>query len=75
MKPQFFARDCLVVCCLTSERSHMLQFWDGSGAVYLFIYLRSAIQCIRSRGARSSQGHYIKSAPVDLIQSETQFLC
>lgn len=37
-----------------------------------FCLLRSAVQCIR--GARSSQGHYIKSAPVDLIQSETQFV-
>jgi len=38
-----------------------------------FCLLRSAIQCIR--GAWSSQSHCIKSAPVDLIQSETQFLC
>ena len=37
-----------------------------------FCLLRSAIQCIR--GARSSQGRYIKSAPVALVQSETQFL-
>ena len=37
-----------------------------------FCLLRSAIQCIR--GARSSQGHYIKSAPVALVQPETQFL-
>ena len=37
-----------------------------------FCLLHSAIQCIR--GARSSQGHYIKSAPVALVQSETQFL-
>ena len=37
-----------------------------------FCLLRSAIQCIR--GARSSHGHYIRSAPVDLIQSETQFI-
>ena len=37
-----------------------------------FCLLRSAMQCIR--GARSSQGHYIKSAPVALVQSETQFL-
>ena len=37
-----------------------------------FCLLRSAIQCIR--GVQSSQGHYIKSAPVSLVQSETQFL-
>ena len=37
-----------------------------------FCLLRSAIQCIR--GARSSQGHCINSAPVALVQSETQFL-
>ena len=37
-----------------------------------FCLLCSAIQCIR--GARSSQGRYIKSAPVALVQSETQFL-
>ena len=37
-----------------------------------FCLLRSAIQCIR--GARSSQGHYIKSVPVALVQSEIQFL-
>ena len=37
-----------------------------------FCLLHSAIQCIR--GAQSSQGHYIKSAPVALVQSETQFL-
>ena len=37
-----------------------------------FCLLRSAIQCIR--GARSSQGRYITSAPVALVQSETQFL-
>ena len=36
-----------------------------------FCLLRSAIQCIR--GARSSQGHYIRSAPVALVQSETNF--
>ena len=31
----------------------------------------SAIQCVR--GAQSSQGLYIKCAPVDRIQAETQF--
>ena len=36
-----------------------------------FCLLRSAIQCIR--GARSTQGHFVKCTPVDLIQSETQF--
>ena len=34
--------------------------------------LRSAIQCIR--GVRSSQGHFVKFAPVDLVHLETQFL-
>ena len=37
-----------------------------------FCLLHSAIQCIR--GTRSSQGHCIKSAPVALALSETQFL-
>jgi len=36
-----------------------------------FCLLHSAIQCIR--GAKSSKDHYVKSAPVDLIQLETQF--
>ena len=35
-----------------------------------FCLLRSAIQCIR--GARSSEGHYITSDPIDLIQSEVR---
>ena len=35
-----------------------------------FCLLRSAIQCIR--GARSSEGHYITSDPIDLIQSEAR---
>ena len=36
-----------------------------------FCLLRSAIQC--SRGARSSQGRYIKSAPVALVQYRLSF--
>jgi len=36
-----------------------------------FCLLHSVIQCIR--GTKSTQGHFVKCAPVDLIQLETQF--
>ena len=45
----FFKRDCLV-CYLKSGRSHMLQFWDGSGVVYLFIYLDQLYSVSEERG-------------------------
>jgi len=63
----FFTRDC-PACCLISGKSFMPQFWDG---VYLLSTMigNGLLQCIR--GPRSFQGHYIKSVPVDLIQSET----
>ena len=45
----------------------MLLCQAGSGVICPFAYvLHSAIQCIRR--ARSSEGHYIKSDPIDLIQ-------
>ena len=66
MKPLYFTRDWLVYF-LRNGKNHMQLFWDG---LDLFIFLCSSSS---NRGVRSSQGHFLKCAPVVLINLETQF--
>jgi len=48
----------------------MLQFWDRLGAVYLFVYFDRQYSVSEELGLLKATVH-----PIDLIQSEIQFLC
>jgi len=51
--------------------SSQLIIGEVEGTICCCFRCRLSFQCIR--GGRSTQGHFVKCAPVDLIQSETQF--
>ena len=51
--------------------NHIQLFWDGLDAIYLSVSFVQQFKCIR--GVRSSQGHFVKCAPVDLLSFVIDF--